>query len=557
MEVVEGPMGMSAARRSVLVAGLVLAAAACSTTRQGQAPQPAERAEPTPRQPAPPSRAGAKQPDAFESHDFVVTVAKSGDTPEALASRHLGDPKKKWMIEDYMGTRTFSEGQEIVIPKREWNPVGVFPWGYQLVPVLVYHNVSAQEKGKLSIAVRNFDAQIRQLHAEGFQAVSLTDFLAFTAGRRQLPRKSVLLTFDDGYRSFIQYARPILKDYGFGATLFVYSNFLGGGAALSWQDLRTLTEQGFDVQAHSKSHSNLRREEGETEAAYAKRIEAELAYPLTLFKKHLGRSSEALAYPFGEMDDELLPYVAKYGYTAAFTVRRQSNPAFVSPLKISRSQIYADMTVKDFAKNLIVFQDEEVKMARTADGRLASAAGAAQAQPVSTSATARGPWTRDLLAASHNERSEQLEKRGLLRQALEERAIALTINPGDRKAQDAQKRLEGRIAQEVAGLLKEGRALLDRGVLGEAQQRFLTALSLDPTNRRAFETLQNEVREVMFITHIVRQGDTCISLAELYYGDRLRCEVIAETNRFPLNAALRAGQKIRVPEIPGVPFRLP
>jgi len=62
---------------------------------------------------------------------------------------------------------------------------------------------------------------------------------------------------------------------------------------------------------------------------------------------------------------------------------------------------------------------------------------------------------------------------------------------------------------------------------------------------------------VMFSTHIVRQGDTCISLAELYYGDRLRCEVIAETNRFPLNAALRAGQKIRVPEIPGVPFRLP
>jgi peptidoglycan/xylan/chitin deacetylase (PgdA/CDA1 family) len=536
----------------------MLAAAACSTTRQGQAPQPAERAEPTPpRQPAPPSKTGAKQPDTFESRDFVVTVAKSGDTPEALASRHLGDPKKKWMIEDYIGTRTFSEGQEIVIPKREWNPVGVFPWGYQLVPVLVYHNISAEEKGKLSIAARNFDAQIRQLHAEGFQAVSLTDFLAFTAGRRQLPRKSVLLTFDDGYRSFIQYARPILKDYSFGATLFVYSDFIGGGNALSWQELRTLTEQGFDVQAHSKSHSNLRRKEGETEAAYAKRIEAELAYPLTLFKKHLGRPSETIAYPFGEMDDELLPFVAKYGYAAAFTVRRQSNAAFVSPLKISRSQIYADMTAKDFAKNLIVFQDEEVKMARTADGRLASAPGAVQAQPVSTSATPRGPWTRDLLAASHNERSEQLEKRGLLRQALEERAVALTINPGDRKAQDAQKRLEGRIAQEVAGLLKEGRALLDRGVLGEAQQRFLTALSLDPTNRTAFETLQNEVREVMFITHTVRQGDTCISLAELYYGDRLRCEVIAETNRFPLNAALRAGQKIRVPEIPGVPFRLP
>src|SRR5437870_2719180 len=549
-------MGMSATRLSVLVVALMLIITACSTTRPAPAPQPADRGEPSP--PAVRPSGPAKAPDTFESRDFVVTLAKSGDTPETLAARHLGDPRKKWMVEDYMGTRTLAEGHEVVIPKREWNPVGVFPWGYQLVPVLVYHNISAQEKGRLSIAARTFDAQIRQLHDEGFHAVSLADFLAFTAGRRQLPRKSVLLTFDDGYRSFVQYARPILKDYGFGATLFVYSDFIGGGTALSWQDLKTLTEQGFDVQAHSKSHGNLRRKEGESEAAYAKRLEAELAFPATLFKKHLGRSSDVLAYPFGEMDDELLPYVGKYGYSAAFTVRRQSNPAFVSPLKISRSQIYSDMTAKDFARNLIVFQDEEVKMARTADARLASAQGATHAPPMSTAAVAaRGPWSRERLAASHNDRSEQLEKGGLLRQALEERTIALTIHPGDRKAQDAQKRLEGRIAHDVAGLLQEGRALLDRGVRGDAHERLLHARSLDPTNRTAFETLQNEVREVMFITHTVRPGETCVSLAELYYGDRLRCEVIAETNRMALNAPLKAGQKIRVPEIPGVPFRLP
>jgi len=546
-------MAMSAARRTVLAAALLLAAAGCSTTRSAQTP--AERAEPTPpvaRQPG----SAAKESDVFESKDFIVTMARAGDTPETLAARHLGDPKKKWMIEDYTGTRTLSAGQEVVIPKHEWNPVGVFPWGYQLVPVLVYHNLAAQDKGRLTLAARSFDAQIRQLHAEGFQALRLADFLAFTTGRRQLPRRSVLLTFDDGYKSFVQYARPILKDYSYGATLFVYSDFLGGGSALSWQDLRTLTEQGFDVQAHSKSHGNLRRAEGESEAAYAKRIEAELAFPNTLFTKHLGRPSTVLAYPFGEMDDELLPYVAKLGYSAAFTVRRQSNPAFVSPLRISRAQIYSEMTAKDFTKNLIVFQDEEVKLARTADGRVASVA---QAQPVSTQPAAGAPvvWARDRPAASHNEKSEQLEKRGFLRQALEERTIALTIAPGDRKAQDAHKRLETQIAKDVAGLLQEGRALLDRGVLGEAQQRFLTALSLEPTNRPAFEALQNDVREVMFITHTVRPGDTCVSLAELYYGDKLRCEVIAETNRMALNAQLKAGQKIRVPEIPGVPFRLP
>jgi peptidoglycan/xylan/chitin deacetylase (PgdA/CDA1 family)/nucleoid-associated protein YgaU len=543
-------MTMSAARGAALAVALVLVVAACATTRQAQTPS-----EPTPPATKAPSRPGVKEGAVFESREFIVTVAKAGDTPETLAARHLGDPKKRWMIEDYMGVRTFSEGQEVVIPKLEWNPVGVFPWGYQLVPILVYHNISAQDQGKLSIASKTFDAQIKQLHADGFYTLSLTDFAAFTAGRRQLPRRSVLLTFDDGYKSFVQYARPILKDYGFGATLFVYSDFIGAGSALSWQELRSLSEQGFDVQAHSKTHGNLRRKEGESEAAYAKRIEAELAFPLTLYKKNLPRPVDALAYPYGEMDDDLIPYVVKYGYSVAFTVRRQSNAAFVSPLKISRSQIYSEMTMKDFTKNLIVFQEEEVRMARVADGRLASAPGGAQALPAATTAT--GPWTRERLATSHNERSERMEQRGLLRQALEERAIALTIAPGDRKAQDAQKRLQGRITQEVAGLLQEGRALLDRGVLGEAQHRFLTALSLEPTNRIAFETLQNEVREVMFITHTVRAGDTCVSLAELYYGDKHRCEVIAETNRFALNASLKAGQKIRIPEIPGVPFRLP
>ncbi len=545
-------MGMSAARRSVLVVGLVVIAAGCATARQAQAPPPAESAK-TPRAPQPGQPFGPA-PDVFESRDFVVTMAKSGETLEGLATRHLGDPKKKWMIEDYMRTRTVSEGQEIVIPKHDWNPVGVFPWGYQLVPVLVYHNISAVEKGKLSIAARNFEDQMRQLHAEGFLAVSLADFLAFTAGRRQLPRKSVLLAFDDGYRSFLHFARPILKDYGFSATLFVYSDFIGaGGAALSWEDLRTLTAQGFDVQAHSKTHSNLRRKEGESEAAYARRMETELGYPLTLFRKHLGRSSESLAYPYGEVDDELLSSVVKFGYIAAFTVRRQSNAAFVFPLKISRNQIYAEMTANDFAKNLNVFQDEEVN--RMAARRLPGAPSAAPAQLVSAApAAAPGPWSRDRLAASHNDRSEQLEQRGLLRPALEERSIALTINPGDREAQDAQKRLEGQIAQEVAGLLQEGRALLDRGVVGEAQQRFLIALSLDPTNRTAFETLQKEVREVMFITHTVRPGDTCASVAELYYGDQLRCEVIRDSNP---HMPFRVGQKIRIPEIPGVPFRLP
>ena len=92
--------------------------------------------------------------------------------------------------------------------------------------------------------MKKFEAQMRALRAEGFQSVSLSDYLEFTAGRKQLARKSVLITFDDGYRSFSQYARPILKDFGFTATLFVYSDFVGGGG-MSWKELSAMVAQGF------------------------------------------------------------------------------------------------------------------------------------------------------------------------------------------------------------------------------------------------------------------------------------------------------------------------
>jgi nucleoid-associated protein YgaU len=147
-----------------------------------------------------------------------------------------------------------------------------------------------------------------------------------------------------------------------------------------------------------------------------------------------------------------------------------------------------------------------------------------------------------------------LERRGYLRQALEERVIALTIDSSNGAAQAARLRLEAEIEREVSALTDSGRELLARGLHAEARRRLLAALALDPTNRMAFETLQNQVQEVTFLVHTVRRGETLASLADLYYGDRSRAEVIAETNRLALNARLAAGQPLRIPEIPGVPF---
>jgi peptidoglycan/xylan/chitin deacetylase (PgdA/CDA1 family) len=325
--------------RAILL--LAVAAAACGCASAPPGPRPAE---------------------VFESQDFVVVIPKGPETSATLAARYLGDAGKAWMIEDYTGARNFAPGQQAVIPRKPWNASGVTAQGYRLVPILVYHNLGAQASGRLVQSAATFEQQMRYLKTEGYRALTLAEFLEFTRLNRQVPRKSVVLSFDDGYKSFKQYAYPVLKQLGFAATLFVYTDYVGAGRnALSWQELKDLQAEGFEIQAHSKTHSDLRRAPGETQSQFDQRMQAELALPRDVFRRRLGQTPDAIAYPYGRWDADVLKEVKAAGYVAAFTVRRQANPAFVSPLVIHRSQIYADMTLDEFAKNLTIFHEEDLR----------------------------------------------------------------------------------------------------------------------------------------------------------------------------------------------------
>jgi tetratricopeptide (TPR) repeat protein len=176
----------------------------------------------------------------------------------------------------------------------------------------------------------------------------------------------------------------------------------------------------------------------------------------------------------------------------------------------------------------------------------------AETKPAAPVATT--PTVRARLAALHNEEADRFELAGRLRQALDERRIALTIDPANAAAQAAASRLEETIERGVTQRIEEGRQALARGSHVEARRRFLAALALDPNRRPVLDALQSEVRDVEFIAHVVRQGDTLASLGQRYYNDRARAEVISETNDLAPGARLVVGRTLKIPEIPGVPF---
>ena len=164
---------------------------------------------------------------------------------------------------------------------------------------------------------------------------------------------------------------------------------------------------------------------------------------------------------------------------------------------------------------------------------------------------------RQALAAPYNDRAQALENDGRLREALQARQIALTINPDDAAARAAVAALQAKIEEQVAIHFKEGRAATQRGAQVVARRHYLAVLALDPNNRAAFDALREQTQEVDGISHTVKARETLAGLASEYYGNRALAEVIAETNKLQPNARLNPGMVLKIPEVPGVTLNRP
>ena len=95
------------------------------------------------------------------------------------------------------------------------------------VPVLMHHHVSPSP-GMITVSPENFESQIAWLAGNGWTSLTLDQYAGFLAGR-PVPRKSIVITFDDGYLDNWVYAHPILQKYGMHAVVFVVTGWMGEG----------------------------------------------------------------------------------------------------------------------------------------------------------------------------------------------------------------------------------------------------------------------------------------------------------------------------------------
>jgi peptidoglycan/xylan/chitin deacetylase (PgdA/CDA1 family) len=321
---------------------------------------------------APPSRPGPKADtaptpapaaapdDAREvlasNERWLIVRPREGDTLKSIAQRHLGSADLDWQIAELNDLREPAPGRALVLPRKPPNPLGVEPDMFQTVPILCYHRLGKVDS-KMVVSPENFAAQLEWLVRNDYRVVRLDQLLGFLAGREALPPRAVVITFDDGYESVHRHALPVLRRLGLPMTLFVYTDFVGYGDALSWAQLQEMSASGLvDIQAHSKSHRNLvERQPGEGEERYRASVDAEVRTPRELLQRRLPQARiRHYAYPYGDANELVLDTLTRHAYQIGVTVNPGGNGFFAQPLMLRRTMIFGDLDLEGFKAKLQV-----------------------------------------------------------------------------------------------------------------------------------------------------------------------------------------------------------
>ena len=195
-----------------------------------------------------------------------------------------------------------------------------------------------------------FEAQMKELKDHGITVIPMQDLLAWKRGEKNIPPRCAVITFDDGWKSQYEVAWPIMKKYGYPFTMFIYTEgvrggALGGGEAITWEQLADMRDNGVDIEAHSATHQDLR--EGHAITVISpdhKRTRAKLTGPQyeqwvqnevvgckQLLEQRLGIKVNCYAVPFGNYNDHVKELARNAGYEAMFTVYGQPI-TFTSPM---------------------------------------------------------------------------------------------------------------------------------------------------------------------------------------------------------------------------------
>lgn len=228
------------------------------------------------------------------------------------------------------------------------------------VVILMYHRINdVLPAHNLVTRTKIFQEQMRFLHRhpKGCRVISLKDFENRRPGifAQDAPRTKVIITFDDGYRDNYLNAFPVLKKFGFPATIFLATGLIGadkkfdryahipGRDMLNWEEIAEMFANRISFGAHTVSHPHLSRFSRETQ-------KEEIAESYDCVNRHLpqGEQIATFCYPYGDYNADTLHIVREMGFKYALSVIPGVNSPDTPPYELRRIEVSGMDTIQNF-----------------------------------------------------------------------------------------------------------------------------------------------------------------------------------------------------------------
>jgi peptidoglycan/xylan/chitin deacetylase (PgdA/CDA1 family) len=222
------------------------------------------------------------------------------------------------------------------------------------VPILMYHHIRINPRPKdpiwasLYVSPTKLDEQLQYLSTHNFHTITFDDLYKALNGKSTLPKNPVLLTFDDGWRSFYSKGFPLLRKYNMQATAFIITNYpyAKDSAYFNWDQIKEMSDSGFvDFEAHTKSHPFL------TKLYYASAVNEAKGSKSDL-EKHIQKLTHWFAYPYGDYNNAVIKAVQEAGYLGAVTTNYGATETLTGIYTMPRIMVDGRFSIDEFSKRI-------------------------------------------------------------------------------------------------------------------------------------------------------------------------------------------------------------